>query len=231
MPGEYDTYIKLGTNDRLQVVSAALDGTSTQRPHLKLGTQMIPLVRDMPTKTSQLTNDSGYPTYQNPGHFIKYDSYSGHPDRWYVNFGKSSTGGLTFCSDECHPTQSYIDIAGTKITPPGYDPDFDPDLSSRGVTRRGARDIDDHLQYGMKPLAYVEDVSASYVDLTAYVDSAIQPLVNEIEEVSASLSAYATTIQLDALSSYADSISAYADTIHDDLTAATSSTTDWLSAL
>lgn len=223
IPGEFTTYIKIGDNARIitnrespTTYNANLSAQANI-PRLKIGSNWIPLFRDLPKYTSQLTNDSGYPTYQNPGHFIKYDSYSGHPDRWYVNFGKSSTGGLTFCSDECHPTQSYIDIAGTKITPPGYDPDFDPDLSSREVTRRGVRDADNHLQYGMKPLAYVEDVSALEDSLTAYatttyVDSEISTLHDELTSLIDSTS----TSLHDELTALVDSTSA---TLHDELTA------------
>ena len=115
VPGEYNTYLKLGESPRIAVTTEQSDGT----PRLKVGNQVVPLRKDLPTKTSQLSNDSGFPTYQNPGHFIKYDAYPSNPNRWIINFGRSSSGGITLVSDEDNPISSYIDIAGRIITAGG----------------------------------------------------------------------------------------------------------------
>lgn len=146
----------------------------TNVPRIRLGRgsgEFYVRYKDLPKYTSQLTNDSK---------FIKYDSYPSHPDRWIINFGASSTGGIEIVSDSCHPTQSYINIAGTKLTPPGYDPDLSTRTSVRGFMKRDG-EVDDHLRYGDKPLAYVEEVSAVEESLSAYatieyVDSEISTL-------------------------------------------------------
>lgn len=59
VPGEYNTYLKLGESPRIAVTTEQSDRT----PRLKVGNQVVPLKKDLPTKTSQLSNDSGYPTY------------------------------------------------------------------------------------------------------------------------------------------------------------------------
>lgn len=59
VPGEYNTYLKLGESPRIAVTTEQSDGT----PRLKVGNQVVPLRKDLPSKTSQLSNDSGYPTY------------------------------------------------------------------------------------------------------------------------------------------------------------------------
>ena len=179
-------------------------------PRLKIGTNWIPLFRDLPKYTSQLTNDSN---------FIKYLSYPSHPDRWIINFGASSTGGIEIVSDSCHPTQSYINIAGTKLTPPGYDPDLSTRTSVRGLMKRevSREATDNHLRYGDKPLAYVEEVSAledslSAYATTTYVDSEISTLHDELTSLIDSTS----TSLHDELTALVDSTST---TLHDELTA------------
>lgn len=69
----------------------------------------------LPSRLSQLSNDAGFPTYENPGRFIKYDTYDPGQLKWYINFGKESYGGITLYSDSENPASSYIDVAGNII--------------------------------------------------------------------------------------------------------------------
>lgn len=69
----------------------------------------------LPQRLSQLENDAGFPTYENPGRFIKYDTYDPGQLKWYINFGKESYGGITLYSDSETPANSYIDVAGNII--------------------------------------------------------------------------------------------------------------------
>lgn len=108
VPGLYTPYIKLGDNPDITI----------DQNHIWLGRTKLVNFPDMSAAISALDID----------HFIRWFATPSQPNRWIVNFGRSSTGGISFVSDSDHPTQSYIDIAGNLITAPGYD----PELSSRG---------------------------------------------------------------------------------------------------
>lgn len=129
-------------------------------PRLKLGTQTLPLFRDMPKKTSQLSNDSEFPTPSNPGRFLRYTAYPSEPNRWIVNFGSSSVGGISLVSDGDNPTSSYIDIAGRRITAGGEDQQaVQGRLASVGLQ---AASPGDFLAVDDRPLAFVDQLSDYY---------------------------------------------------------------------
>lgn len=150
VPGLYTPYIKLGDNPYLTI----------DQNHIWLGRTKLVNFPDMSAAISALDID----------HFIRWFATSSQPNRWIINFGRSSTGGISFVSDSDHPTQSYIDIAGNLITAPGYDPNF----QSRGLMKsRAGEEEDDHLQYNQRGLAFVEEVSSvsqDVQDLSAYVE-------------------------------------------------------------
>ena len=150
VPGLYTPYIKLGDNPYLTI----------DQNHIWLGRTKLVNFPDMSAAISALDID----------HFIRWFATSSQPNRWIVNFGRSSTGGISFVSDSDHPTQSYIDIAGNIITAPGYDPNF----QSRGLMKssgdlmksRAGEEEDNHLQYNQKGLAFVEEVSSVSQDVS-----------------------------------------------------------------
>lgn len=141
VPGLYTPYIKLGENPDITI----------DQNHLWLGRTKLVNFPDLSAAISALDAD----------HFIRWFATPSQPNRWIVNFGRSSTGGISFVSDSDHPTQSYIDIAGNLITAPGYDPNF----QSRGLMKSRAGEEDDHLQYNQRGLAFVEEVSSVSQDI------------------------------------------------------------------
>ena len=140
VPGLYTPYIKLGDNPYLTI----------DQNHIWLGRTKLVNFPDLSAAISALDTD----------HFIRWFATSSQPNRWIINFGRSSTAGISFVSDSDHPTQSYIDIAGNLITAPGYDPNF----QSRGLLKARAVE-DDHLMFNQKGLAFVEELSAVEADL------------------------------------------------------------------
>ena len=164
VPGLYTPYIKLGDNPYLTI----------DQNHIWLGRTKLVNFPDLSAAISALDID----------HFIRWFATPSQPNRWIVNFGRSSTGGISFVSDSDHPTQSYIDIAGNLITAPGYD----PELSSRGSEEQTTRGLmkaraveDDHLMFNQKGLAFVEELSAVEADL--------EPRLSAIEGDVSALSA------------------------------------------
>ena len=148
VPGLYTPYIKLGDNPYLTI----------DQNHIWLGRTKLVNFPDMSAAISALDID----------HVIRWFATPSQPNRWIINFGRSSTGGISFVSDSDNPTQSYIDIAGNLITAPGYD----PELSSRGSVEQTTRGLmkarseeDDHLMFNQKGLAFVEELSAVEADL------------------------------------------------------------------
>ena len=144
VPGLYTPYIKLGDNPYLTI----------DQNHIWLGRTKLVNFPDLSAAISALDID----------HFIRWFATPSQPNRWIVNFGRSSTGGISFVSDSDHPTQSYIDIAGNIITAPGYDPNF----QSRGLMRSApqtAGEDEEHLQFNQKGLAFVEEVSSVSQDI------------------------------------------------------------------
>lgn len=155
-------YISLGDSNGTTI---RIDNTN----HLRLGTNSrastLVNFNDLSAAISALDVD----------HVIRWFATQSQPNRWIINFGRSSTGGISFVSDSDNPTQSYIDIAGNLITAPGYD----PELSSRGSAEQTTRGLmksstglmearaveDDHLMFNQKGLAFVEELSAVEADL------------------------------------------------------------------
>ena len=152
VPGLYTPYIKLGDNPYLTI----------DQNHIWLGRTKLVNFPDLSAAISALDVD----------HFIRWFATPSQPNRWIVNFGRSSTGGISFVSDSDHPTQSHIDIAGNIITAPGYDPNFQSRGSapqtSRGLkkSRDVEEEVDNHLQYNQKGLAFVEEVSSVSQDVS-----------------------------------------------------------------
>lgn len=144
VPGLYTPYIKLGENPDITI----------DQNHIWLGRTKLVNFPDLSAAISALDVD----------HFIRWFATPSQPNRWIVNFGRSSTGGISFVSDSDHPTQSYIDIAGNLITAPGYDPNF----QSRGLMKsRAGEEEDNHLQYNQKGLAFVEEVSSVQAEVSS----------------------------------------------------------------
>ena len=155
VPGLYTPYIKLGDNPYLTI----------DQNHIWLGRTKLVNFPDLSAAISALDVD----------HFIRWFATPSQPNRWIINFGRSSTGGISFVSDSDHPTQSYIDIAGNIITAPGYDPNF----QSRGLKKSRDVEEDNHLQYNQKGLAFVEEVSSvsqDVQDLSSEVISAYEEI-------------------------------------------------------
>lgn len=144
VPGLYTPYIKLGDNPYLTI----------DQNHIWLGRTKLVNFPDLSAAISALDTD----------HFIRWFATSSQPNRWIINFGRSSTAGISFVSDSDHPTQSYIDIAGNLITAPGYDPELSSRSSTRGLLKARAVE-DDHLMFNQKGLAFVEELSAVEADL------------------------------------------------------------------
>ena len=155
-------YISLGDSNGTTI---RIDNTN----HLRLGTNSrastLVNFNDMSAAISALDID----------HVIRWFATSSQPNRWIVNFGRSSTGGISFVSDSDHPTQSYIDIAGNIITAPGYDPNF----QSRGLKKSRDAEEDNHLQYNQKGLAFVEEVSS--------VQAEVSSVSQDVQDLSANL--------------------------------------------
>lgn len=161
-------YISLGDSNGTTI---RIDNTN----HLRLGTNSrastLVNFNDLSAAISALDID----------HFIRWFATPSQPNRWIVNFGRSSTGGISFVSDSDHPTQSYIDIAGNIITAPGYDPNF----QSRGLMRSApqtAGEDEEHLQFNQKGLAFVEEVSSVQAEVSA-VSQDIQDLSAETPSI------------------------------------------------
>ena len=158
-------YIKLGNNSRITI----------DQNHVWLGRTKLVNFPDLSAAISALDTD----------HFIRWFATPSQPNRWMVNFGRSSSGGISFVSDSDQPTQSYINIAGNLITAPGYDPELSSRGSSgqttRGLMKARAGEDEEHLQFNQKGLAFVEEVSALEAD--------IEPRLSAIEGEISALSA------------------------------------------
>lgn len=162
VPGLYTPYIKLGDNSRITI----------DQNHVWLGRTKLVNFPDLSAAISALDID----------HFIRWFATPSQPNRWIINFGRSSTGGISFVSDSDHPTQSYIDIAGNIITAPGYDPNF----QSRGLMRssRDAGEDEEHLQFNQKGLAFVEEVSSVQAEVSS-MQAEVSSVSQDIQDLSA----------------------------------------------
>lgn len=160
-------YIKFGNNSRITI----------DQNHIWLGRTKMVNFNDLTAAISALDID----------HFIRWFATPSQPNRWMVNFGRSSSGGISFVSDSDQPTQSYINIAGNLITAPGYDPELSSRSSTRGLMKARAGE-DNHLMFNQKGLAFVEELSAVEADLEprlSAIEGDVSTLSSQIEEVSA----------------------------------------------
>lgn len=147
-----------------------------------LETSRLTIEEDMPSKTSQLENDSGFPTEESPGKFVRWFNPDGDPTRRYVNIGADSIGGIGIYTDSVHPENTYINIAGNKLLS-GTLP-MERTAQKSMLFSRDAVDENSRLKYNEDFIPIMADVPKNTSDLTndsEFIDSsALDPILEKI---------------------------------------------------